>query len=373
MRKMRILLLLILVAIGVHIGIYGHRMGWYGPVGKDAGEQTAQKPDARQPDAVRPSFDIVRAEPSGEVVMAGRAEPDWTVSIQSNGETVGTAKADANGEWIIQPNKPLARGEHSLELNAQDPTGRRTVYSKQRIALSLSEQEQGRPLVALTEEGKPPRVLQTPVKTANAGTGGSLADMGAAAKQETTADPASPINFVALDYEEVGQKSMLHATGRAAPGARVMLYIDNEFAGAATADARGQWSLSGNRVLTAGGHDIRADMVDAEQGKVVARAEVKFDHQPRQEVAAVEDKTVDGGFSAGTADREADAGASQGTAKKRTRGGREVVIVRRGDTLWQIARRYYGDGTKYTKIFRNNKNQIRNPDLIYPHQRFQLP
>ena len=33
----------------------------------------------------------------------------------------------------------------------------------------------------------------------------------------------------------------------------------------------------------------------------------------------------------------------------------------------------YGDGTKYTQIFRNNRAQIRDPNWIYPEQRLQLP
>jgi len=41
--------------------------------------------------------------------------------------------------------------------------------------------------------------------------------------------------------------------------------------------------------------------------------------------------------------------------------------------LWQIAQRYYGDGAKYTQIFRNNRKQIRDPNWIYPNQRFDLP
>jgi nucleoid-associated protein YgaU len=46
--------------------------------------------------------------------------------------------------------------------------------------------------------------------------------------------------------------------------------------------------------------------------------------------------------------------------------------VRRGDTLWQIAQRHYGDGGRYTQIFQNNKGQIRDPNLIYPSQRFSV-
>ena len=45
---------------------------------------------------------------------------------------------------------------------------------------------------------------------------------------------------------------MLHMSGQAAPGTRVMLYVDNQFSGIATADATGSWSFSGNKQLNGG-------------------------------------------------------------------------------------------------------------------------
>jgi nucleoid-associated protein YgaU len=38
-----------------------------------------------------------------------------------------------------------------------------------------------------------------------------------------------------------------------------------------------------------------------------------------------------------------------------------------------LARRTYGEGIRYTTIFEANKNQIKDPDLIYPGQVFALP
>lgn len=40
--------------------------------------------------------------------------------------------------------------------------------------------------------------------------------------------------------------------------------------------------------------------------------------------------------------------------------------VQKGDTLWVIAKKYYGNGNLYTKIVKNNN--IKNPNLIYPGQ-----
>lgn len=45
----------------------------------------------------------------------------------------------------------------------------------------------------------------------------------------------------------------------------------------------------------------------------------------------------------------------------------------RGDTLWGIAKKYYGDGAKWPKIYEANKDKIKNPNLIYPNQKIIIP
>ena len=48
-------------------------------------------------------------------------------------------------------------------------------------------------------------------------------------------------------------------------------------------------------------------------------------------------------------------------------------VVQPGDTLWAIAKKYYGNGSQYTKIFNANKDKIKNPNLIYPGQVLTIP
>jgi nucleoid-associated protein YgaU len=49
------------------------------------------------------------------------------------------------------------------------------------------------------------------------------------------------------------------------------------------------------------------------------------------------------------------------------------VIIRHGDTLWEISRRVYGRGIRYTTIYLANEDQIADPDLIEPGQVFGVP
>ncbi len=48
-------------------------------------------------------------------------------------------------------------------------------------------------------------------------------------------------------------------------------------------------------------------------------------------------------------------------------------MIQPGNNLWRIARRTYGYGIRYTVIYQANREQIRDPDLIYPGQIFVLP
>lgn len=48
-------------------------------------------------------------------------------------------------------------------------------------------------------------------------------------------------------------------------------------------------------------------------------------------------------------------------------------VVQPGDTLWAIAKKYYGNGNQYTKIVNANKDKIKNPNLIYPGQKLVIP
>ena len=50
-----------------------------------------------------------------------------------------------------------------------------------------------------------------------------------------------------------------------------------------------------------------------------------------------------------------------------------TYTVKKGDSLWKIAKKYYGNGSKYTKIYEANKSKIKNPNLIYPGQVFTIP
>ena len=134
--------------------------------------QPAQKatPPAKAPEKsaapqaktlVPPAFDIVRVEPDGSVVLAGRSAPNAQVDIVLDGKVVATVRADAGGAWTYVPDRPLFSGSHQLTLQAHEKDG--TVRADQVLTVSMKPARRGGvPLVLLTTPNAPTKVLQKP-------------------------------------------------------------------------------------------------------------------------------------------------------------------------------------------------------------------
>ena len=56
-------------------------------------------------------------------------------------------------------------------------------------------------------------------------------------------------------------------------------------------------------------------------------------------------------------------------------GGADPVFhtVEKGDTLWGIAEKTLGNGSRYMEIFEANKPMLSDPDKIYPGQNLRIP
>ena len=64
-------------------------------------------------------------------------------------------------------------------------------------------------------------------------------------------------------------------------------------------------------------------------------------------------------------------GTKQVTSKSKKKTTYKMYTVKRGDTLWAIAKKYYGSGAKYTKIATANK--LKNPNIIKIGQKLKIP
>jgi nucleoid-associated protein YgaU len=142
-------------------------------------------------------------------------------------------------------------------------------------------------------------------------------------------------------------------SGHGTADAHVRIYLDNKNVATAKVGADGRWSLTLPEVHE-GLYKLRADELDA-KGKVMARFETPFKRESEAALAA-----------AGVTPGGKTAAPSVGVRAT-------IITVQPGYTLWGIAKASYGHGILYVKVFDANREQIRDPDLIYPGQVFSVP
>jgi nucleoid-associated protein YgaU len=169
--------------------------------------------------------------------------------------------------------------------------------------------------------------------------------------------------FKTVDYNDKdAARGSVAITGQSDPGATIKVYSGEELLGTVRADRDGRWSMVADKTLSIGKHNFRAERIDTTTGAPSARASVAIERLvPKPpEIAAKETKE--------TVTAAAPQATSGGTFKTK-----DVYTVRRGDTLWAIAKRYFGSGLRYPTIFQDNRETINDPNLIHPQQQVKVP
>jgi outer membrane protein OmpA-like peptidoglycan-associated protein len=83
------------------------------------------------------TFDVVRIDPDGSSVFAGRAPANASVTVLANGKPVATAKANEDGQWAAVIDRQFAPGEYQLSLTAK-PSGPGTPLSGQSVRVAIA-------------------------------------------------------------------------------------------------------------------------------------------------------------------------------------------------------------------------------------------
>lgn len=95
---------------------------------QEAATETVQVPaEGTAEDKSLPSFDLVRVEPDGAAVIAGRAAPYAELILLHNGQPIGTATADWAGEWAFVTDRPLPADSHTISILVNDPDAEVTL------------------------------------------------------------------------------------------------------------------------------------------------------------------------------------------------------------------------------------------------------
>lgn len=289
-------------------------------------EQSAQTPSDssvdEEPEAAAepslPSFDVVRIDRTGYAVIAGRAKPGSKVTIYANGEELISETTEGDGSWVVATDTPLDAGpvELRLSMTLEDGT---TIHSEQSVLIYVPERAGDVPLVLRTTPGAATEVLQDP------------RDM---------PDGLGPLTLDVIDYDDSGAVIF---SGRAEPGRMVQLFIsgrgfDRQPLGQVLSSEQGRWLFSPEAQIAPGVYQLLVVQLD-ERGRPKYAIELPFERARPDQIEIRDGK----------------------------------VIVQPGNSLWRIARRAYGQGAQYTIIYEANEDQIRDPDLIYPGQIFEVP
>ena len=356
----------------------------------DANQQTAATPPATQAAqpaagiaagaAKVPAFDTVRVEKTGEAVIAGTAAPGADVVVMLDGKPIGETTANSDGAFVLVPSTPLPVGSGALTLEAKSQGAAEATPSQQSVAVIVPAADQPQEaLVAVVSPDQPTRVLQKPEVKQDA------TAPAATAPAATVEKPAKLVSIDAVDYDSAGN---IVFSGQGNEGNTARVYIDNNFIGDAPVGADGRWSFSATAQVTPGTHTLRIDGLDGE-GKVVNRVEVPFVREEQKKVvaeAAQQDTATQPPAasqppqpnSSTKTDAENTQQASQqpsqppaAAAPAKPKDGR--IVIQPGNNLWRISRVLYGNGAKFTMLYEANKDQIRNPNRIYPGQVFMTP
>ena len=214
---------------------------------------------------------------------------------------------------MIIPDEPLPSGAIELSLRMVLPDGRE-MLSEQVVVVSIPEQRGPTPLVVVGRPGEASRVWQCPSCLD--------AEMGT-------------LVLETVDYDSTGAVIF---SGRAETGTTVRVFANGALVGETSVGRDGRWDLQASSLLAPGVYDLQIDQVD-ENGDVTAVIVLPFER----------------------------------VAPEALNLGPDSVVVQPGNSLWRLARRLYGEGVQYTVIYEANRDQIRDPDLIYPGQVFDAP
>ncbi|MDE4133230.1 LysM peptidoglycan-binding domain-containing protein [Phaeobacter sp. QD34_3] len=287
-----------------------------------------------------------------EPVQTAQASPEQTSDTGDAQETAPPVEADADG--------PAQPSEGATEQTSTEQIALNTTESDTAETAPDAEQNMGsntapnKAPTTSTAQSQGEEVVRAETEPAPEPQATSVAVLRAGADGVELVQPAAPVlgGKVALDTISYSDSGDVVLAGRARAGALVRAYVNNALAGEMPVGEDSRWggALVG---IDPGIYTLRLDEVDAADGAVLSRLETPF----KREAPEVLQPPAQ----------------APGTAPDQPVPLVRAVTVQKGDTLWAISQERYGSGFLYVRVFEANQDAIRDPDLIYPGQVFNLP
>lgn len=281
----------------------------------------------------------------GDIIFAGNGAANATVRLYVDNTSIADAKIDSGGSWTFAGKSEIAPGTHTLrvdQLNADS-----TVTQRIELPFVRAEPEE---VVALTKPAVPPSGdAATTTSTQPGATAQATETTAGSAEASSSQATANATAMVANTDQPVPDKTV------AAPAADTVSSATSGAPSVTPTPTPTTTAASEPSQPTASQPEAQSTVVAEsapDQAAPAPPAAASAATPPAPEVAANQPM-------------------ANGTVGEISRNGR--VVIQPGNNLWQISRVIYGQGVRYTVIYQANKEQIRNPDLIYPGQIFATP
>ena len=330
-----------------------------------------------------PKFDLFSIDSSGLATIAGKGLAGQDLEIVLDGQVIAVVIPDDNGEFAIILDLGISNNPRSLVLRSRHKDGREIVSDETVLITPILETDEQDKNIIVAEDSSDANSDKPKVdENNNADEKEDATKTNEGNKKETVesneldtsnvsvaivsskdlkvispavqknAPRVSDVIIDAISYDAEGEVLL---SGRGVEDQHIRIYVDNKPVKTRSIEADGTWSMD-LQEIDAGVYILRIDQLDSD-GVVTSRTETPF----QKETTEVAKKM------AALANNEVT------DSTPRIGIGLSTVIIQPGYTLWAVARKTYGFGIQYVRIYHANKDQIRDPDLIYPGQIFKLP
>ena len=302
--------------------------------------------------------EVASLEPSGEIASVGSVQMKGSVENQEEEDAKDdeklTPETKVQHEAVEKPEIEVTEAEilekDQEETGQVDPSQLEEQETQLELQEALEKSELSENKANISESDSDISVSDNDLEISNSTTNSStlqpkvvVADSDGVKVLQDEQNAKDQLALDSIAYDPLGNVIL---SGRSNPDGLVRFYVNNEAISAAKTDDTGYWETDLSDVIP-GTYTLRIDELGS-RGNVVSRLESPFKREDREKLAAL---------------------IAPSSSPVRI----NIVTVQPGNTLWAIARKRYGDGLLYVRVFEANRDKIKDPDLIYPGQLFDLP
>ena len=269
------------------------------------------------------SVDVFRVDEFGNIISAGKVSKEAKIEILAdNKKIIGADKTEADGSFVIFGKVQSTGLVQTVKIRGKiEDEGEEKIVDSADLFFVL-------PQVEKNNEKEVNKIEKKPLIVRDDGN-----DLKILAPIQV-----SSVDSITLDTISYTQDLGTELAGRARLDNTIRIYLNNKLEGEVKVNESGAWKTTLSDIQ-AGVYTLRLDELN-DNGTVEGRLELPFKKEDEALIQAM---------------------------------GEGSITVQPGNSLWRIARKYYGKGIQYVEIFERNSHLIKDPDLIYPGQVFSLP